>query len=90
MLEDEAEAEAKTQEAAKFLFENTILEKYPAKKFKVFSKAKEPFTAKEGKAKTDFDKEFREIASGVDITNIVDSIAYMDEIFEMLIQDLTA
>jgi len=90
LLEDEVEAESKTLEAVKFLFENTILEKYPAKKFKVFSKAKEPFTSKEGKAKSDFDKEFREISNGVDVTNIVESIAYMDEIFEMLIQDLVA
>lgn len=87
LLEDEESADAKTKEAVEFLYGKTIRENYSEKKFK-FRKGTKGLSPKEQKAKEDFDSEVRELLEGLDISNINERLSYLEELYNVLIEDL--
>ena len=87
LLEDEEKASANTQEAIEFLYGRFIREHFSDKKFK-FRKGIKGLSPKEQKVKSEFDAEVRELARGLDISNIEERLSYLEELYSMLIEDL--
>ncbi|MCI8617199.1 MAG: ATP-dependent RNA helicase [Clostridia bacterium] len=87
LLEDEEEANNKTQEAIEFLYGRFIREHFSDKKFK-FRKGIKGLSPKEQKVKAEFDSEVHELARGLDISNIEERLSYLEELYSMLIEDL--
>lgn len=87
LLEDEEEANSKTQEAIEFLYGRFIREYFSDKKFK-FRKGIKGLSPKEQKVKAEFDSEVHELARGLDISNIEERLSYLEEYYSMLVEDL--
>lgn len=87
LLEDEEIAEAKTKEAVEFLYGKTIQQNYSEKRFK-FLKGKKGLSPKEQKVKEEFDSEVRELLVGLEISNIEERLAFLQEYYEVLVDDL--
>lgn len=87
LIEDEEKAQAKTKEAVEFLYGKTIRQNYSEKKFK-FLKGKKGLSPKEQKVKEKFDSEVRELLVGLEISNIEERLAFLQEYYEVLVDDL--
>lgn len=87
LIEDEEKAQAKTKEAVEFLYGKTIRQNYSEKKFK-FLKGKKGLSPKEQKVKEEFDSEVRELLVGLEISNIEERLAFLQEYYEVLVDDL--
>lgn len=87
LIEDEEKSAENTKEAIKFLYGKHIKENYPEKKFK-FLKGVKGLSKKEQKVKEEFDSEVRELLEGLDISNIEERISYLEELYNVLIEDL--
>lgn len=87
LIEDEEKSAENTKEAIKFLYGKHIKENYPEKKFK-FLKGVKGLSKKEQKVKGEFDSEVRELLEGLDISNIEERISYLEELYNVLIEDL--
>lgn len=88
LIEDEEKAAEKTKEAIEFLYGKHIKESYPEKKFK-FLKGVKGLSKKEQKVKEEFDSEVRELLEGLDISNIEERTSYLEELYNVMIEDLT-
>lgn len=87
LLEDEEKAEAKNKEAVEFLYGKTIQQNYSEKRFK-FLKGKKGLSPKEQKVKEEFDSEVRALLVGLEISNIEERLAFLQEYYEVLVEDL--
>lgn len=87
LLEDEEKAKTKTQETVEVLYGKIIKEKYSEKKFK-FLKGVKGLSPKEQKVKAEFDAEVRELLNGLDISNIEERLFYLEELYQVIIEDL--
>lgn len=87
LLEDEEKADNKTKEAVEFLYGENIREKYPEKKFK-FRKGTKGLSPKEQKVKEEFYSEVRQLLEGLDIRNIEERLSYLDELYDVLVEEL--
>lgn len=87
LIEDEEKAAEKTKEAIEFLYGKHIKESYPEKKFK-FLKGAKGLSKKEQKVKEEFDSEVRELLEGLDISNIEERTSYLEELYNVMIEDL--
>lgn len=87
LIEDEEKAAEKTKEAIEFLYGKHIKESYPEKKFK-FLKGVKGLSKKEQKVKEEFDSEVRELLEGLDISNIEERTSYLEELYNVMIEDL--
>lgn len=87
LLEDEEKATENTRESIEFLYLKFIKENFSDKKFK-FRKGIKGLSPKETKVKAEFDNEVREIAKGLEISNIEERLSYLEEVYSMLIEDL--
>lgn len=87
LIEDEEKAAEKTKEAIEFLYGKHIKENYPEKKFK-FLKGVKGLSKKEQKVKEEFDSEVRQLLEGLDVSNIEERISYLEELYNVLIEDL--
>lgn len=87
LLEDEAKAKEKTQEATEFLYNKFIKQNFSEKKFK-FKKGIKGLSRKETKVKEEFDLEVHEMLRGLEISNIEERVSYLQELYEVLIEDL--
>ena len=87
ILEEEILAKEKTQQAIEFLYEKAIIERYSEKKFKL-NKTIKFLTPKERMVKEEFDNEVRELLCGLNITNILERLEYLNELYEVMVKDL--
>ncbi len=87
LIEDEEKSAEKTKEAIEFLYGKHIKENYSEKKFK-FLKGVKGLSKKEQRVKEEFDSEVRQLLEGLDISNIEERISYLEELYNVLIEDL--
>ena len=87
LLEDEDTARQNTKEAIEFLYGKFIRENFSDKRFK-FKKGIKGLSPKEQKVKSEFDTEVHELLNGLDINNIEERISYLQELYQVLIEDL--
>lgn len=87
LLEDENAAREKTQEAIEFLYGKFIKENFSEKRFK-FKKGVKGLSPKEQKVKSEFDSEVHELLNGLDIDNIEERVSYLQELYDVVIEDL--
>lgn len=87
LIEEEEKAAEKTKEAIEFLYRKHIKENYPEKKFK-FLKGTKGLSKKEQKVKEKFYSEVRELLEGLDIGNIEERLSFLEEYYNVLIEDL--
>lgn len=87
LLEDKTIADEKNKESIEFLYGKIVKEKYSEKKFR-FKKACKGLSPKEKKVKGEFDSEVREQLIGLSIDNIEERLEFLDEYYQVLIEDL--
>jgi len=87
LIEEEEKAVEKTKEAIEFLYGKYINENYSEKKFK-FRKGIKGLSPKEQKVKEEFNSEVRELQNGLEIGNIEERLAYLQELYDVLVEDL--
>ena len=86
---DEEVANLETEESLRFLFGKEIQQNYSEKKFFSRIGGKKIMTAKSKEAKKLFDSFCEEAIKGLNIKNFVDTLKYLDEIFEEILMELS-